>query len=181
MKKYLLTICCFGIALFATAQDFLPELSSKTIAVIKESVTLKGDKLQTALFSNYQQIEAGKTIKVAVLFDIQMGYCIYSNEKATSNLPTEIEWNLPKGVIVEKVVWQKPGTLPDGKKKGYIFSAIAVASIKIADDYKGSDLTISAKITYQICDDLLCEAGENCDEMKIVVGKAKKTKLYKLI
>lgn len=181
MRKFILTTLCCIVLSIAMAQDYQPELSSKAKNVIKEYATFKGDKLQTAILSDYSQIEVGKTIKVAIIFEIPMNYCIYSNEPSSSNIPTQIEWKLPDGVTIEKIVWQKPVKLSDRNKNGYFSSAIAVVHLRIADNYKGADVNIGAKISYQICDDLNCEAGENIEELKIIIGKAKKTKLFKLI
>lgn len=180
MKKNIISIilCCF--TLIASAQEYRSKLTAKSVAAILKSVTPEGENLKTALFSDYSVVEPGEVVKVAVFFEIEMGKCIYGNEKSKTNLPTDIKISLPNGVTVEKIVWQKSYLLPDGEKKGYVGNAIAIVHLRIDKSFKEKEFEVKAEITYQICDDLHCIAGENQGDIKIRVGKRVKTKLFKL-
>lgn len=176
----ILVFICTSFVGKTISQESVPALSPKQIELVKQHYKPEGKQdVKTYLFSDQKEIKKGERVKVGILFEIKPGMNIYGPEKSSSNLPTVVEWKLPEGVTLERVVWQKTGALAGGKK-GYVGYCFVMAEIKIDPDYQSTTVEISVATSFQACDENYCTPGETRNDLSVIIGKSKRSAVEKL-
>lgn len=181
MKIFILTsLLSLLFAFHSSGQEDLKALAAKEVELIKCHYKPAGNEyVKTYLFSDLARVAKGGKIKIGILFDIADGMNIYSPAQNSSNLPTVIKWELPRGVKLEQVHWQTPIEVGDGKK-GYMENCIVMADLSIDANIDATNVEIQANISFQVCDELYCRQGEATNKLSFSIGKNAKTKVAKM-
>lgn len=183
MKRIIIVlvgVLCILSVVRTTAQIHVQALSPKEIEQVKRNYKAEGEQnVKIYLFSNLIEVEKGETIKVGVMFEIKPGMNIYGPGNSSSNLPTVIRWNLPKGMVLGKIAWQKAGNLADGKN-GYMGYCCVIAELTIGTGIKEHELEIGVETTFQVCDELYCIPGDIEGSLVLSVGKNVKSPVEKI-
>lgn len=176
----ILLFICTSLVGKTVSQENVAALSPKQIELVKQHYKAEGEQdVKTYLFSDREEIKKGERVKVGILFEIKPGMNIYGPEKSSGNLPTVVEWKLPDGVTLQRVVWQKASSLA-GDKRGYVGFCFLMAELKVDPDYKGSTVEIAVTTSFQACDERYCTPGETGNRLSLPVGKNKKSVVEKL-
>jgi len=140
-------------------------LTAKPVTRAKEEVTLR------TLASNL--VKPGQEFQVAFNFQIAEGWHIYGPKKDDSYLPTAIEWKLPKGMKLKGIRWPKPHLVNSGDsaQPTYDGTITVLATFVAPKNAKaGSKLKLTAEVSWQVCQDLVCKLGEATVKVSIRVG-----------
>jgi len=140
-------------------------LTAKPVTRAKEEVTLR------TLASN--SVKPGQQFQVAFNFQIAEGWHIYGPKKDDSYLPTAIEWKLPKGMKLKGIRWPKPHLVNSGDsaQPTYDGTITVLATFVAPKNAKaGSKLKLTAEVSWQVCQDLVCKLGEATVKVSIRVG-----------
>ncbi|MBX9977876.1 MAG: thioredoxin family protein, partial [Alphaproteobacteria bacterium] len=97
----------------------------------------------------------GETFWVAVTLEPQKGWHTYWDNPGESGFKTTINWDLPKGVTVEKTLSSTPQRLMLEKLTTYVYETTAVhfAQLKISDNFDGDALALKLKADWLVCED----------------------------
>ena len=74
-------------------------------------------RVEARLLVDAEVVQAGKPVRVGVLFDLDRGWHVYWRNPGQSGLPTELDWNVPEG-SVGPIRWPAPEVF--GESDGYI-------------------------------------------------------------
>ena len=182
MRKFfvLLFIMSTLFSMVAVAQEHTRALSSKEIEQVKRHYKANGEQnVKTYLFSDLKRVPKGGKIKIGVLFEIKPGMNIYGPEKSSENLPTTLEWNLPEGFKLGRVLWQKVTSLAGGKN-GYVGFCFVLAELQVTPDFSVSEAKILLKTSFQACDEMYCTPGEITNSLIFLVGKKENSNVEKI-
>lgn len=160
------------LALTAQAQT-LSEKDFKKIVLTAHEQNYR----QVTLYActDYAQAAPGEEVKVGLLFRILKGWNIYTYEKGSNYLPTEVKWKFPEGCRLVKTTWQKPVKLfEDMEKQGYFDYCFVVATIRLGERLPET-FRVEMEASWQVCDHLTCVPGEGNISVELKVGKKEKT------
>lgn len=161
-------------------QENVRSLSPKEIEQVKRNYKAVGEQnVKMYLFSDLKEVEKGEKIKIGILLEIKPGMNIYGPEKSSSNLPTEVCWNLPEGVTLGRVAWQKTSDLAEDKK-GYMGNCFVMAELTIGTEVKDEKLEIGLEASFQACDELYCTPGKITGSINLIVAKNVKSPVEKI-
>ncbi len=107
----------------------------------------------------------------------------FGTDENGSNMPTQIELKLPKGFKLIKTHWPEKDLVPGkygGFEEYYDNDFYVVYTIKAENEISGEQ-TFKAELNWQCCDPNMCILGEAKLKTKVLIGKRKKNKLFKLI
>ncbi len=125
-----------------------------------------------SLIAETRNIVAGQPLRVALRQQIQPGWHTYWSNPGESGLATTIEWSLPPGFKAGRIEWPTPERFNAGPVVfyGYKDDALLPVEIDVPKDLQpGSDLTISAHVSWLACGDI-CVPEEADLSLSIPVG-----------
>ncbi|MCB1230865.1 MAG: thioredoxin family protein [Verrucomicrobiae bacterium] len=120
------------------------------------------------LISEVDSIQPGKPFTVALKLEIDSGWHTYWKNPGDSGFPTKIAWNLPEGFSPGAIEFPYPHQFSvdfGGIKQiglGYTHDHPAVHLIEItppANLAAGTEVTLSGKVNWLMCDDHQCVPG----------------------
>ena len=138
---------------------------AQTGPAVKQHVT-------ASLIAETRNIVAGQPLRVAVRQKIQPRWHTYWSNPGESGLATTIEWSLPPGFKAGRIEWPTPERFNAGPVVfyGYKDDAMLPVDIDVPKDLQpGSDLTISAHVSWLACGDI-CVPEEADLSLSIPVG-----------
>ena len=141
-------------------------LTSKPAAQTQE-VTLR-------TLASHTQVAPGQEFQVALSFQIAKDWHIYGPKKGDTYLPTAIDWKLPKGTKLKDVKWPKPHLVNSGGsvQPTYEGTVTVLATFIAPRNAKvNSKLKLTAEVSWQVCQELVCKLGEATIKTSIRIGK----------
>ncbi len=125
----------------------------------------QGEKhAQASLLSELAEFAPGQDLTVGLRIQHDPHWHTYWKEPGDVGLPTEIEWQLPKGVTAGPILWPKPKTYSDPgglKAFGYEGDLLLFTVLKVSKDFSLSTLVLKAKATWLICAEICIPGGQD--------------------
>lgn len=115
----------------------------------------------------------GSRTTLALTMRPEAGWHGYWQNPGDAGVPTDVEWNLPKGVKIGPLRYPVPDRLLVQGLMNYVYSApyAHLAEVRIASDIPaGTALTISGTAFWLVCSDRLCVPEQGPVQARIVVG-----------
>lgn len=111
--------------------------------------------LEAQLIAEYEVIEAGQTLSVAVKLLPDPGWHTYWMNPGDSGLATVIEWRLPAGVVASDIHWPVASKYIIGPLANYGFEGptYLVSELTIPADFSDDTLSIEARADWLVCED----------------------------
>ncbi|MBJ91866.1 MAG: thiol:disulfide interchange protein [Alteromonadaceae bacterium] len=130
--------------------------------------------LQAELVSEYQQVQPGQTLQLALHFVPDEQWHTYWQNPGDSGLPTQLSWTLPKGVSAGAIKWPTPQAIavPPLVNYGFEGQTILLSDLTIASDYQADTLPISLKVDWLVCEEVCIPAEAEFSLVLPVAAKA---------
>lgn len=130
--------------------------------------------LQAELVSEYQQVQPGQTLQLALHFVPDEHWHTYWQNPGDSGLPTQLSWTLPKGVSAGAIKWPTPQAIavPPLVNYGFEGQTILLSDLTIASDYQADTLPISLKVDWLVCEEVCIPAEAEFSLVLPVAAKA---------
>ena len=116
--------------------------------------------LQAELVSEYQQVQPGQTLQLALHFVPDEHWHTYWQNPGDSGLPTQLSWTLPEGVSAGAIKWPTPQAIavPPLMNYGFEGQTILLSDLTVASDYQADTLPISLKVDWLVCEEVCIPA-----------------------
>ncbi|CAM5219103.1 protein-disulfide reductase DsbD domain-containing protein [Alishewanella longhuensis] len=116
--------------------------------------------LQAELVSEYQTVQAGQSVLLALHFIPDEHWHTYWINPGDSGLPTSIDWQLPQGVTAGPIQWPTPQffSIPPMMNYGFAGPTVLLTELKIPADFALSELDIAAKVDWLVCEEICIPA-----------------------
>lgn len=131
-----------------------------------------GRHVTANLIGETRNIVAGRSFHVALRQQIQPGWHTYWSNPGDSGLPTTIEWALPPEFRAGPISWPTPERFTVGPVVGYGYKNEVLLPVTVdvpAGLRPGSDVTISAHVSWLACSDI-CIPEEADLSLSLLVG-----------
>ncbi|HBN89446.1 MAG TPA: thiol:disulfide interchange protein [Rheinheimera sp.] len=130
--------------------------------------------LQAELVSEYQQVQPGQTLQLALHFVPDEQWHTYWQNPGDSGLPTQLSWTLPEGVSAGAIKWPTPQAIavPPLVNYGFEGQTILLSDLTIASDYQADTLPISLKVDWLVCEEVCIPAEAEFSLVLPVAAKA---------
>src|SRR5882724_1866652 len=109
---------------------------------------------QARLLLAAETVRPGETVMAAVRLHMEPGWHTYWKNPGASGTPTEINWQLPKGVTAGEIQWPVPEKLPDTNATTYIYEGdvFLLVPLKLAGmNFTPAPLELKAKVAWLEC------------------------------
>lgn len=172
-RARLLLLSILGCLLLSTgvvpfAGRFSPQLFGSTPAIAQENQVY----VHCNLISNCKKIVPGKKFRLGVELNMDPGWHTYYKISGDAGMASKIEWQLPEGFKVGKLMWQMPHKFTDSGIVTYGYSDYTLISAEVeppANLKEGSSLDLKAKVKWLSCKDI-CVPGNQIVELKMPVA-----------
>ena len=127
-----------------------------------------------SLIAETWNVVAGQPLHVALRQQIQSGWHTYWSNPGEFGLPTTIDWTLPRDFRAQPISWPLPERFTAGPVVGYGYKHDVVLPVTIdvpADLREGTDVTLSAHVSWLACADI-CVPEEANLSLSLPVGTA---------
>lgn len=130
--------------------------------------------LQAELVSEYQQVQPGQTLQLALHFVPDEHWHTYWQNPGDSGLPTQLSWTLPEGVSAGAIKWPTPQAIavPPLVNYGFEGQTILLSDLTIASHYQADTLPISLKVDWLVCEEVCIPAEAEFSLVLPVAAKA---------
>lgn len=130
--------------------------------------------LQAELVSEYQQVQPGQTLQLALHFVPDEHWHTYWQNPGDSGLPTQLSWTLSEGVSAGAIKWPTPQAIavPPLVNYGFEGQTILLSDLTIASDYQADTLPISLKVDWLVCEEVCIPAEAEFSLVLPVAAKA---------
>ncbi|GAA0565090.1 thioredoxin family protein [Rheinheimera aquimaris] len=130
--------------------------------------------LQAELVSEYQQVQPGQTLQLALHFVPDEHWHTYWQNPGDSGLPTQLSWTLPEGVSAGAIKWPTPQAIavPPLVNYGFEGQTILLSDLTVASDYQADTLPISLKVDWLVCEEVCIPAEAEFSLVLPVAAKA---------
>ena len=104
-----------------------------------------------------QGVQAGQPLWLGLSLKHQPQWHTYWKNSGDSGQPTQLEWQLPKGLQAGDIAWPTPKTIPIGPlaNYGYEDEVLLPVPVTVAADYKpnaqGGEVVIGLKARWLVC------------------------------
>ncbi len=132
--------------------------------------------LSSEIFTSLSRFHPGSEGYIAVRVDIHDPWHINSNMPIDDFLiPTELEIIAPEGIEIQRTVYPEPmivmSEISDGEMSLFGGMVVFGAKLRIGEDVDPGSYKVTAKLTYQGCNDVTCLAPTSeVLETELVVG-----------
>jgi DsbC/DsbD-like thiol-disulfide interchange protein len=125
-----------------------------------------GDPLQTpgeeelvraSMLTETGAIIPGGSLLVGIRLQMEDGWYVYWKNPGDSGIPTSVSWDLPRGFTAGDLMWPWPGSFYTDSfiSYGYKDEVVLFAELTApADAGTGSDVTLTASVTWLVCKDI---------------------------
>ena len=123
-----------------------------------------GAASRAEMVSEVKTIAPGVTFSLALKLEHPDGWHSYYRNSGGVEIPPAMEWELPAGFTAGEIQWPVPDVKDGFFGKSFIYAGSPVFLINVtapADLQIGQSSTLSAKATWQICDELCKDEGES--------------------
>lgn len=134
----------------------------------------KPEVVSTELLCDASVIEAGRPVRVGVMFHMRPGWHVYWANPGDAGLPTSVKFNVPKGFVVSELSWPTPVVFSQGggvTGHGYSGTVLLFATLTPPATLSGPVL-IQADASWLMCNDDQCLPGSAKLQLELPVGKA---------
>lgn len=133
--------------------------------------------LQAELVSEYQQVQAGQSLLLALHFIPDEHWHTYWKNPGDSGLATSIDWQLPAGVTVGEIQWPTPQffAIPPLMNYGFAGPTILLSELSIPADFPHSELQLAAKVDWLVCEEICIPAEASFNLTLPVAAKAERS------
>lgn len=116
--------------------------------------------LRAELVSEYQQVQPGQTLQLALHFVPDKHWHTYWQNPGDSGLPTQLSWTLPEGVSAGAIKWPTPQAIavPPLVNYGFEGQTILLSDLTIAADYQADTLPVQLKVDWLVCEEVCIPA-----------------------
>jgi hypothetical protein len=137
------------------------ELNKAASGLLAKTLDSEGELVEMAGETERDTVKPGGVISVKINLNIEKGWHIYSSEKGDGYLPTQLSWDLPKGVSLVKTTWPDTESIKSfgQTKPGYHGMASVMAQLQVSKELAhGVKLPIKVSGSWQVCKDI-CKRG----------------------
>lgn len=140
-------------------------------------------KTQVRLVLSAESAKPGDEIMAGVEMRMAPGWHTYWRNGGDAGAPTEIAWQLPKGISASAILWPVPEKLEEKIEAEsivtYIYSetVVLLVPLKLASDLPSGTLDLSADISWLECKEL-CLPGSGKVHAQLHVGAASKPSVH---
>ncbi|WP_273020555.1 protein-disulfide reductase DsbD domain-containing protein [Rheinheimera sp.] len=130
--------------------------------------------LQAELVSEYQQVQPGQTLQLALHFVPDEHWHTYWQNPGDSGLPTQLSWTLPKGVSAGAIKWPTPQAIavPPLVNYGFEGQTILLSDLTIAANYQADTVPLTLKVDWLVCEEVCIPAEAEFSLVLPVAAKA---------
>lgn len=148
-------------------------------AAVSSSGWQQAKHLQAELVSEYQTIQAGQSLLLALHFIPDEHWHTYWINPGDSGLPTSINWQLPQGVTAGPIQWPTPQffSIPPMMNYGFAGPTVLLTELKIPTDFVQNELEIAAKVDWLVCEEI-CIPAEASFRFSIPVTESAERSAY---
>ncbi|GAB2928283.1 protein-disulfide reductase DsbD family protein [Rheinheimera gaetbuli] len=128
-------------------------------------------QLKAELVSEYQQITAGQSLRLALHFVPDQHWHTYWQNPGDSGLPTSLNWQLPAGVAAGAIQWPTPQAfvIPPLVNYGFAGATVLLTELQIPADYNADSLPIQLQVDWLVCEEV-CIPAEAQFSLSLPVG-----------
>jgi thiol:disulfide interchange protein/DsbC/DsbD-like thiol-disulfide interchange protein len=148
-------------------------------SLFEQGVSLGGAAAQqvtTKLVSDTTAVEAGRSFRLGVRFELMPGWHIYWRYPGEVGLPTQVQWKVPEGFEVGELQWPNPKYIPDPATgldsygwEGEVFLFVTVTPPDTLAE--GTALAFGAESSWLACE-VQCIPGSASDRLELAAGTA---------
>jgi thiol:disulfide interchange protein len=151
----LLAFILSSTPLALAAQESLPPSPTT------ESVARSDQPVKATLISEVSSVQDEKPFWVAVKLDMKEGWDTYWINPGDAGIPTQIEWNLPKGFTAGEIIWPAPKKFESSSMVGfgYTDSVMLMTKITPPKDFQSGEVKLGAHVRWLACNEM-CQPGE---------------------
>ncbi len=130
--------------------------------------------LQAELVSEYQQVQPGQTLQLALHFVPDEHWHTYWQNPGDSGLPTQLSWTLPEGVSAGAIKWPTPQAIavPPLVNYGFEGQTILLSDLTIAANYQADTVPLTLKVDWLVCEEVCIPAEAEFSLVLPVAAKA---------
>lgn len=149
--------CWFKWCRFCWFLLLLPVLSAQAAS----SGWVKSSHLEAELVSEYQQVQAGQQLTLALHTQHEPHWHSYWLNPGDSGLATSIRWRLPEGVVAGDIQWPTPQAIrvPPLVNYGYEDQVVLLIDLYIPADFTKTELKLDADVDWLVCQDICIPAS----------------------
>ncbi|MEE3331348.1 MAG: thioredoxin family protein [Myxococcota bacterium] len=146
----------------APAKDYGPAPAVPSGAVAEGAFDGVTNRVEARLLVDVEQVRAGETFRVGVLFDLDPGWHIYWRSPGNSGLPTELHWQVDPGQLeVGDIQWPTPGTFDEAEgliiTYGYSGRVLLHANARVSETAT-EPIQLSVEAHFLVCE-IACIPG----------------------
>ncbi|GGW69140.1 protein-disulfide reductase DsbD family protein [Alishewanella tabrizica] len=135
--------------------------------------------LQAELVSEYQTVQPGQTLQLALHFIPDEYWHTYWINPGDSGLPTSIAWQLPTGVTAGDIQWPTPQafSIPPMMNYGFAGPTLLLIDLTVPSSYSATTLDITAKVDWLVCEEI-CIPAEASLQLSLPVSSSAEPSVY---
>jgi thiol:disulfide interchange protein/DsbC/DsbD-like thiol-disulfide interchange protein len=149
LTKQLQTLCVAALM----GWGLLATVPAQAIDVLGSQVVQSEQVRAELLVHAPQGAAAGKTIWLGLKLRHSEGWHTYWKNPGDSGLPTQLEWQLPPGVVAGPMDWPTPKKFPLGPLAnfGYDGTVLLPTPITLPDNWAGQALNVGLNASWLVC------------------------------
>lgn len=130
---------------------------SMFLTIMLYVISAQTDHVKAQLISEVTSIQPGHPFWVAVRLQIKEHWHTYWRNPGDSGLPTQVQWELPKGFVASEIHWPYPKRfeMPPLVNLGYEGKVLLLTRINPPESVQaGSKVKLGAKVDWLVCKDV---------------------------
>jgi DsbC/DsbD-like thiol-disulfide interchange protein len=129
------------------------------IVMSAESFQTAGEEelVKASLLTETGAVTPGGSLLAGIRLQMEDGWYVYWKNPGDSGIPTSVRWDLPQGFKSGELMWPWPGSFYTDSFISYGYKEEVVLFTELmapADAITGSDVTLSASVTWLVCKDI---------------------------
>ena len=113
--------------------------------------------VRASIITESEAITPGGSLLAGIRLQMEDGWYVYWKNPGDSGIPTSVSWDLPEGFKAGDLMWPWPGSFYTDSFISYGYKEEVVLFTELtapADAGTGSDVTLSASVTWLVCMDI---------------------------
>ncbi|MCA1801610.1 MAG: hypothetical protein LC662_04025 [Rhodothermaceae bacterium] len=140
------------------------------IAMAAESFKTGGEEelVKASLLTETGAVTPGGSLLAGIRLQMEDGWYVYWKNPGDSGIPTSVSWNLPQGFTAGELMWPWPGIFYTDSFISYGYKEEVVLFTELmapADAGTGSNITLSASVTWLVCKDICIPGSAELSEI----------------
>jgi DsbC/DsbD-like thiol-disulfide interchange protein/cytochrome c biogenesis protein CcdA len=131
----------------------------------------EGPAVEASLISSVQSVQPGRSLDVAVRFQMEGKWHTYWKNGGDAGLATSIEWDLPEGWQATDIAWPAPERIVTGPLVSFGYEKDVLHLVTLtppADAASNSEITLRAKVDWLECEEI-CVPGSTQLELRLPI------------